>query len=1449
MFERIITFSINNKLIVAVGIVGLVIWGIVSLNTLPIDAVPDITNNQVQVVTISPALAPQEVERLITMPVELTMASVPGIHEMRSISRFGLSVVTIVFADDVDVYWARAQVDQRLTEVMDQIPKGAGTPLLAPVTTGLGEIYQYTLKIKPGFESRFTLTELRTIQDWIIRRRLLGTPGIADVSSFGGNLKQIEIAVDPDRLRSMNLSIADLLDAVQRNNANAGGAYIENGPHVQYIRTEGVVTSLDDVGAIEVHRTDAGLPILIRDVANVRIGRAVRYGAMTHDDRGETVGGIVLMLKGANSSEVISTVKMRMEAIQKTLPEGVMIEPYLDRTRLVNKAIGTVSQNLIEGALIVIFVLVLMLGNLRAGLIVASVIPLSMLFAVSMMRVFGVSGNLMSLGAIDFGLIVDGAVIIVENVLHALSRKTANEDTARVASVSIRRSAAFGEIIIMIVYLPILALVGIEGKMFKPMAQTVVFAIIGAFILSTTYVPMMASWLLKPGIRTWKVADTLMAFLYRTYVPVRRLSLRLRWFTLTTALVMFAAATIAFLMMGGEFLPQLDEGDFAVEMRLVTGSSLSETIRTAEAAASILKREFPEVVRVIGKIGTSEIPLDPMPMESGDMIIVLKDKDKWTSASTREELVEKMQASLSVLPGVSFGFQQPIQMRFNELMTGARQDVVVKVYGDDMDSLASIAQRVGAIASTVNGAADVYVEPVNGLPQITVKIDRAACARLGVDVDDVNATVRAAFAGTVCGVMYESDKRFDIVVRLDSARRHDASDVASLFVPTRTKQLIPLTQVAIVDIALGPNQIQREDAQRRIVVGFNVRGRDVESIVNELEQKVNSMLKLPSGYYMTYGGQFENLAAAKQRLMIAVPAAMLLIVFLLYMTFHSMRNAILIFTAVPLSAIGGVAALLLRGMPFSISAGVGFIALFGVAVLNGIVLISAFQKLHSQGYVNMLRVVIMGTTQRLRPVAMTAMVASLGFLPMALSGGDGAEVQRPLATVVIGGLITATMLTLLLLPTLYVMFGRAPSQQRSASTLRGAVGMVVALIFMCTQLLAQQPPMVVRLPMDSALAMARRNNMDVRAARAHENSTDALRGAAVDLGPTSITYMGGQYNSKFADNNFTITQSIPFPTKIIASRSLAAEQFREAQLSRVVSEFRLQRDVQQVYGVICLNRELDGILADQEVLLQQAVVVARVREEAGDGTMLDRINAESQREEIAVQRMQTQSAIRSAEMELRFLCGSNIPVSALDTTIPTLPFPQLNDTSLISPFLDLANQRVRVAEEQQGLESANYWPDITLGYFNQSLIGTPISSQPLVLASSSYRFQGFIVGLAVPLWFTPTAARTEAAAIQRSLAEQQAAYDKTRLSAWRAQIFVDLRATKASVDYYSKRGLVTTGLLVQQSQRAYKTGEIGWLELQAALLHNLQTRTLDVQARRALYDLILQHEYLIGKIE
>lgn len=1038
MLSSIISFSIRNKIIIGILTLGLITWGGYSLTQLPIDAVPDITNNQVQVLTVSPSLAAPEVERLVTFPVEQTMATIPGITEIRSFSRFGLSVVTIVFEENTDVYWARQQVNERLSQAKALIPAGAGNPEIGPLSTGLSEIYQYILRPRKGFEEKFSATELRTIQDWIVRRQLLGTEGVADISSFGGYVKQYEIALDADKLRGYNINISDVFSALEKNNQNTGGAYIERKPYSYFIRSEGLVETLTDIENILIKRNSTGLPLLVRDVGVVQFGHAARYGAMTFNDQGEVVGAIVLMLKGANSSFVIENVKERIEQIKKTLPEGIDIIPYLDRTKLVNNAIGTVTKNLAEGALIVLFVLVLLLGNLRAGLIVASVIPLAMLFAISMMNLFGVSGNLMSLGAIDFGLIVDGAVIIVEATMHhlgvaSLARKLSQREMDKEVEHSasgMMRSAAFGQIIILIVYIPILSLVGIEGKMFSPMAQTVSFAIIGALILSLTYVPMVSSlFLTKQTGHSPNISDRILSFFHRLYRPVIYYALQARITIVVAAILFFVGSLIVFMGMGGEFIPSLDEGDFAVQTRVITGSSLSQSIETTQKSSRVLLDNFPEVKMVVGKIGTSEIPTDPMPLEESDLIVVLKDRDEWTSASSRDELAGKMSEKLQEeLPGIAYGFQQPIQMRFNELMTGARQDVVIKIYGEDLNMLATYAEQVGKLAQQVTGAEDIYVEPIGGLAQIVVKWKREKLAQFGLTIDEANQVLRSGFSGETAGVVFENEKRFDLVVRLNVENRQRIEDVQRLSVTAPSGTHVPLEQLATIAMEIGPNQIQREDARRRIAVGFNVRGRDVQSIVNELDKLVSEKLKFEPGYYLKYGGAFKNLEEATQRLMIAVPLALALIFLLLYFTFHSFRHGLLIFSAIPLSAIGGVFALWFRGMPFSISAGVGFIALFGVAVLNGIVLIAEFNRLKKQGGLSIKAIVIKGTEVRLRPVLMTALVASLGFLPMALSQGAGAEVQRPLATVVIGGLVTATLLTLVVLPVLYTYFEKESSQ-------------------------------------------------------------------------------------------------------------------------------------------------------------------------------------------------------------------------------------------------------------------------------------------------------------------------------------------------------------------------------------------------------------------------------------
>ena len=1033
MLNKIIEFSIKNKLIIALFTLGLIIYGIFEVRKLPIDAVPDITDNQVQIITVSPSLGAPDVERFITFPLEQANNNIAGIKQMRSFSRFGLSVITIVFKDEVDLHWARQQVAERLQQVSKDIPTSLGTPSMAPISTGLGEIYQYVVRPKKGYEHRYNAMQLRTIQDWIVRRQLLGTEGVADVASFGGDLKQYEVAVNPSQLKSMGVTMTEVFDALQKNNQNTGGAYIEKGPSVLFIRTEGLMGKITDIENTVVKNLEDGTPILIKNIGTVQYGKAIRYGAMTYNGQGEVAGAVVMMMKGENSNEVIKKVKTRIEEIQKTLPEGVKIDAFLDRTKMVNNAIGTVEKNLLEGALIVVFVLVLFLGNLRAGFLVASVIPLSMLFAIIMMNIFGVSGNLMSLGALDFGLIVDGAVIIVEAVLHRLQHlkiyqnqsisQTMMDDEVYTSSSKMMNSAVFGQIIILIVYLPILTLEGVEGKMFIPMAQTVIFALLGAFILSLTYIPMMSSLVLSKKIDNKKtISDKMIEKIENIYNSSLEKVLRIPNIIFFGIVGVFFFAVFIMTRLGGEFIPSLPEGDFAVDTRVLPGSNLKTSTDAVQKSSQILMKKFPEIEKIVGKTGSSEIPTDPMPIDASDMMIILKPRAEWTSATTYDELSEKMSAELKKnMIGVTYSFQYPVAMRFNELMTGARQDVVCKIFGENLDTLKVYAEKLGQISKKIEGAQNIYVEPVSGMPQIVITYRREAMSQFGLNVSDVNNIVNTAFAGQATGSVFEGEKKFDLVVRLDGTQRKNVDDVNNLLISTPSGIEIPLSTVANVELKESINQIQRENAQRRIIVGFNVRNRDIQSTVEDLQQNVEKQLKLPAGYSIKYGGTFENLQQAKSRLAIAVPVSLFLILLMLYFAFNSVKYGLLIFSAIPLSAIGGILSLWLRDMNFSISAGVGFIALFGVAVLNGIVLISEFNR-QKTIQPDLKTAVIIGGKTRLRPVLMTAFVASLGFLPMAISTGEGAEVQRPLATVVIGGLLLATYLTLYLLPVMYIWF-------------------------------------------------------------------------------------------------------------------------------------------------------------------------------------------------------------------------------------------------------------------------------------------------------------------------------------------------------------------------------------------------------------------------------------------
>ena len=1356
MLNRIVHWSIHNKLIVAVLTLGLIVWGLFSLAKLPIDAVPDITNNQVQVVTSAPASSALDIERLVTYPVEQTMATIPEIEEIRSFSRFGLSVVTVVFNENTDIYWAREQVQQKLAEAKNSIPAGLGEPSMAPLSTGLGEIYQYTLRAKKGYERKYDAAQLRSLQDWVIRRQLLGVKGVADVSGFGGELKTYEIAIDPLLLKAHEITLDEVFNAVEQNNQNTGGAYIERNHMTTYIRTEGLITSLADIENIQIKHPSAEAPVFVRDIAKVQFGSQIRYGALTYNDQGEAVGGIVLMLKGANSSEVISLVKERMAQIEKNLPEGVELEVYLDRTNLVDRAIHTVTSNLIEGALIVIFVLVLLLGNLRAGLIVASIIPLAMLFAISLMQVFGVSGNLMSLGALDFGLIVDGAVIIVESTLHLLQRRRIgvlnqaqmNDEVYHSAS-KFSKSAVFGQVIILVVYLPILALVGIEGKMFKPMAQTVIFAILGALILSLTYVPMISAvFLSKKVMQHLTISDRIVLAIQKKYLPLLKAVLRKKRTVISGVVVLFIASVILFNQLGAEFIPSLDEGDFAVETRLMTGSSLSRTIDETSKASRILLDRYPEIKQVIGKIGTAEIPTDPMPMEACDLMIILKDKDQWTSASNKEELASKMQATLdSLMPHVSFGFQQPIQMRFNELMTGAKQDVVVKVYGEEFSQLAKYAQQIGGLAKSIDGVEDIYIEELSGLPQLIVRYNREALARYQVNIDDVNKALNLGFAGQIAGYVFEGERKYQLVVRLNEPNRVAISDINQLFVSNASGNEIPLSELADVRFENGPNQIQRDDAKRRIIVGFNVRGRDVESIVEELQQKIDQQVKLTTGYFIQIGGTFENLVHARQRLLVAVPVSLLLIYFLLYLAFQSLKQATLIYTAIPLASIGGIWALYFRGMPFSISAGVGFIALFGVAVLNGIVLIAEFNTLRKTG-MQINRVVLVGTINRLRPVLLTATVASLGFLPMALSQGSGAEVQKPLATVVIGGLLSATILTLFILPLLYMLFERPLKLRLNKTTL-----LVLLFFFFGVNASAQQA-----LTDDQFFELLLKQNGLVQASQVEvQKQMESARGQAA-WQALSVDYLQGQFNSAYSkDNNLTLTQQLPYNGAIRLQKDLGKVQSQLAEQDLNLLQRNLKKNLdEQLEHIRYLNAKLK-ILASQDSLygLLEQKVIERVS--LGESKPFEKVLVHSKLLRIQADEKALQLELKNAWTAINALLGISDASYTLaqEEAIDFLKLPLQSNLDSHPILLALTATQTQL-EIKQMQNSRNQLPQLGVSYFNQSLVGWQTIGGMDQYFGPNERFQGGAIQTQIPIDFKAFKARNTS----NSLALEQLAFTK-----------------------------------------------------------------------------------------
>ncbi len=1461
MIERIIYFSIKNKFIVGLFVVALIGWGTYSLTRLPIDAIPDITNNQVQVIALAPSLAVQEVESFITAPIEVAVANIPDIIELRSISRLGLSVITVVFRDGVDVYWARQQLSERLKEAEEAIPAGMAKIELAPISTGLGEIYQYTLAVQKGSEKKYSLMELRTIQDWVVRREMLGTPGVADINSYGGFVKQYEIAVNPERLRGMNLTLTDIFEALEKNNENTGSAYIDKKPAAYFIRGIGLVKTLEDIEKIVVKNSPSGVPVLIRDIASVQFGNATRYGALVVDTT-EAVGGVVMMLKGANAHEVIDNVKTRIQSIQKSLPKGIIIEPYLNRSDLVGRAIGTVSRNLLEGALIVIFILVLLLGNLRAGLIVASVIPLAMLFAFSMMNIFGVSGNLMSLGAIDFGLIVDGAVIIVESVVHRISLSKHHhvgvarlsqdqmDDNVFQSAKRMMSSATFGQIIILIVYLPIMALVGIEGKMFRPMAEVVAFALLGAAILSLTYVPVASAlFLSKKTEHKRNFSDKLMDGIHRAFNPVIAFALRHKLLVSVSAIILFVISIIQFNRLGGEFIPQLEEGDLAAGVITLQGGSLSNTVEMVQKANKILLENFPEIKHTICKIGAGEIPTDPTPMETGDYIITLKDKDEWTSAATREELVAKMEEKLIVLAGVKFEFQQPIQMRFNELLSGSKQDIAVKIFGDDLNILSAKAEDVEKIIQGIDGVEDLNVEKVTGLAQVQVTYNRDRLAQYGVSIEELNRVLRAAFAGSQAGVVYDGEKRFGMVIRLDKDYRQNIEDVRNLSVALPNGSLIPFEQLAEIEIKSGPAQVSRENTKRRITVGFNVRNRDVQSVIDEVTSKIEKQVILPTGYYLTYGGQFQNLVEAKERLAIAVPVALLLIFVLLYFSFHSAKQALLIFSAVPLAAIGGVFALWMRGMNFSISAGVGFIALFGVAVLNGIVLIAEFNRLEKQGITDITERVLKGLHSRLRPVIMTAAVASFGFLPMALSTSAGAEVQKPLATVVIGGLITATLLTLIILPVFYIIFssGKFKSffKKKSIKTLSLIVLILAGSSFLNTTK-AQQ---VKRISLQEAIKQALGNNLLIRSSEYSLEEQKALKGASWDIPKTTVEAQYGRFNSYDRDNSFTLSQSMSFPAVYSNQKKFAEANIKSSEWELKGTQLEIATQVKQVYWQLVYLEVKQKLLVYQDSLFSGFLRAAELRAKSGETNRLEMITARSQSLEVKNQLQQITSDIGIYVRKLQTLLNTDTAWYPADTVLKKQILLLLPDSvaTADNPFLGIIRQQVEISGVEKKLEQSRALPDLSIGYFSQTMNGVQeINSVPRTFGPGD-RFTGIQAGITIPLWYKPYSAKVKAASIRQNIAQTNAEASSVMLSADYRSLLDEYDKYSKSVDFYEQQAVPEAGYIIEQSGRSYKAGAMDYMDYVLNLNRALTIRQNYLDALNSYIRCVINIEYISGK--
>lgn len=1427
MFSKIINFSIKNKFIVLLFTAAIALVGLYSLSQIPIGAVPDITNNQVQVLTTSNSLSTQDMEKFVTYPVELEMANLPGVKEIRSVSKFGLSVVTIVFEDDMGTYLPRQLIAEKIKSASSRIPEGFGSPEMGPITTGLGEIYQYILDVEPKYKDQYTSTELRTIQDWIVKRQLSGIPGVVEVNTWGGHLKQYEVAIQTQKLNAFNITAKEVFTALEKNNSVTGGGYIEKVNQAYFIRGEGLVGSLKDIENIAV-TTRNSIPIYIKDVAKVGFGSAPRFGAITGNGEGEKVLGQIMMLKDADSKRVIEAVKERVATISKSLPEGVYINPFLDRSELIGRTTFTVTENLVLGCLIVIFVVVLLLGNWRSGLVVASVIPLCLLFALTLMNIFGVDANLLSLGAIDFGIIIDGAVIIVEYIAFQITRKQAEianlgkDETQSLkdritleGATKMMNSAVFGQLIILIVFIPILSLSGVEGKMFKPMALTFSFALLGAIFLCFTYVPVASALFLKPSKESSKnISTRLMHWINRQYEPVIEWAMQSKKVVLTFAAALLVGAIVLFSSMGGEFVPTLDEGDFVIQPVLKTGTSLAKTVETTTKIEKILMEQFPEVKQVVSRIGAAEVPTDPMSMEESDVIITLKPKDEWVSAETKDELADKFKEALAVIPGMEVEFTQPIEMRFNELITGVRADIAIKIFGENLETLNKKANEIKDLIQNVEGASDIVVEKVEGLPQMSVVFDRAKIARHRLNIADLNEMISMGFAGKVVGSVFEGERQFDMAVRLDSENRQDISNLKNLYVDIPNGGKIPMSELADITYQKGAAKISRDDTQRRIVVGINVRNRDLQSVVDDVQLLIDDNISLPPGYIITYGGQFENLQNAKARLMIAVPIALLLIFIMLYFAFGSVKEALLIFSAIPLSAVGGVLLLWLRGMPFSISAGVGFIALFGIAVLNGIVLIEHFKELKGKDFDSMEDLIKQGTKDRLRAVLLTASAAALGFLPMAVSTNAGAEVQRPLATVVIGGLVTATMLTLVVLPVLYayannIKFGRTRKKNKMNKN-----ALTIMLLLISVSGFSQT-----KLNLEDLMELSLDNNKGIQAESLMVDQAETLKGTAFEFDKTDIYYQYDENNLALNGEPlkvFGAQQQFEFPTIYGAKNRLQKSNYELQKSSFEIKKKQLYQSLSMAYYQYQILNQKARLYASLDSIYSKFAHAADRRFELGETNYLEKVTATAKQRQIA----NTYSKI---QQQLLTIYGQLVSLVQIEDTLEIVnekpeKLTVLNAQGMLETETSFLDKRQELSNAQKSLEENRLLPDLNLEYFQGTNKG---------LGTSLYGIQ---LGVRIPLFFFGHSSKVKSSKIQTKITEMENTEITIAMNQRYKTLLGQLEQQAKELSYYEDEGGQLSDQILKAASGNFQNGEIDFFQYIQSLenAYDIQLNYLDV---------------------